>query len=93
MKIFNTEIEYFIDYVSRTIHIKERPTSSFHSLFNEISPEFQSLLIEEEHLLMDVLDFEWICYGFAGLIMEYKNYSLVFVSKTDERLHKPFISV
>jgi hypothetical protein len=62
-------------------------------LLNIIDPHFQMEVIEKGYLLIDVMDFDWICYGSGGLIMEYKDYSLMFVSKEDNRLHKPFMGV
>ena len=58
-----------------------------------MSPEFQMNVIEGEQLLIDVLDFDWICYGSGGLIMEFKESGLMFVSKDDKRLYKPYMRV
>ena len=91
MKIERVEIEYFIDYIEKTIHLLDNTSTHYTNLLNAISPEFQKKLIEEEHLLLDVLDFDWFCYGIGGLVMQFKDYSLMFVSKKDERLHKPFL--
>jgi hypothetical protein len=91
MRINGVELEYQIDYVGRTFHIKDK--GRYHNLFNVISPEFQMNVIEGENLLLDIIDFDWICYGSNSLVMEFKEYGLVFVSKTDNRLYKPFMSV
>jgi hypothetical protein len=93
MRIDNIEIEYFINYIGRSIHILDKTRNHYQNLLNIMSPEFQKRIIEEEQLLSDVFDFDWICYGSGGLIMEFKEYTLVFVSKQDNRLHKPFIGV
>jgi hypothetical protein len=93
MKIGEVELEYFIDYIGRSIHLLDLSNSHYRRLLNAIGPELQNELIEKEHLLQDVLTFDWICYSNTGLIMEYKNYSLVFVSKNDKRLHRPFVGL
>ncbi len=93
MKIEEVEFEYFIDYIGRSIHLLDLSNSHYRTLLNAIGDEFQNKVIEKEHLLQDVLTFDWICYSHTGLIMEFKNYSLVFVSKGDKRLHKPFVGL
>lgn len=93
MKIENVDLELFIDYIGKTVHLLEISRSPYSALLNEISPEFQKKVIEKGLLLMDVLDFDWFCYASSGLVMEYKDYGLLFVSKNENRLHKPFIGV
>jgi hypothetical protein len=93
MRINNIEVEYFVDYVGRGIHILDKSRAHYQNLLNEMSPDFQMNFIEGENLLMDVMEFDWICYGSGGLIMEFKEYGLVFVPKNDKRLHKPFMGV
>ena len=88
MMIDNIEIIYFLDYIERRIHLLEVNKSK--SILNEISPDFQKRIIEQEHLLMDVIDFEWILYASGGLIFAFKDYNLHFIEKTDKRLHSPF---
>lgn len=91
MKIDNIEIIYFIDYIGRKVHILE-VSKSTQSILNAIGPQFQKELIEKELLLIDVMDFEWLIYALGGLVMAYKDYNLVFVDKTDKKLHSPFIA-
>jgi hypothetical protein len=93
MRIENVEIEYMVDYINRCVHMADKSRHQFQGLLNVMSPEFQTNVIEGEGLLIDVMDFDWICYGSGGLIMEFKECGLVFVSKEDNRLHKPYMNV
>lgn len=93
MKIDGLELEYFIDYTNKAVHLLSRSRASYQEVLNAISEDFKRRLIEQEQLLIDIFDFDWICYSMTGLIMEYKDYGLLFVSKSDKRLYKPYMSV
>jgi hypothetical protein len=93
MKINNIELTYFINYLEKTVHLKDLNHFRNRYLLNEVSPSFKKKIIESESLLTDVLGFEWLIYCSDGLVMEYKDYNLTFVTKEDKRLHKPFLSL
>lgn len=93
MKIDDIEIEYFIDYIAKRIHLLDLNYTTDNNLPNIIGPEFQMKLVEQEHLLLDVLDFEWVIYASNGLILLYKIYNLQLVGKTEKKLHRPFLDV
>ncbi len=90
MKIEETRFEYFIDYINNRIHLLDCDNSVANSLINNISPEFQAKMIEDECLMLDVLDFEWICYGQDGLIVSYKDYNVKILNPKLPNLHKPY---
>jgi hypothetical protein len=92
MKINNTEILYFIDYLNRGIHLLDLDRSGRMSLTNAIDPRFQQALIDHENLLQDVMDFEWYCYGTDGIIAVYRNYNFSFL-KDYSIMHKPFVEL
>jgi hypothetical protein len=90
MRINNSELEYFIDYINKRIHLLDLDTLGMRSLTNTIDPTFQKMFIEHENLLKDVIDFQWICYATDGLIAEYKNYNFKFIPNEADICHKPF---
>lgn len=92
MKIDNIELVYFIDYLGRKVHLLEKSNSGTQdSLPNVLSPSFQRKLIEREHLLIDLMDFDWILYSQGRFVTRYRAYNLAIVSKTEKWLHKPFL--
>lgn len=93
MRINDTELEYFIDYINKIIHLMDLDNSGTRSLTNAIDPTFQKMFIEQESLLKDVYDFKWICYGTDGIITEYRTYNFNFISSHyNELLHEPYVS-
>jgi hypothetical protein len=92
MKIKNIEVTYLIEYIEKRIHVLDLSNSNYGGLQNVIGPDFQKELIEKEHLLIDVMDFDWVLYCSGGLVMTYKGYNLNLVSKTEKWLHAPFLS-
>lgn len=93
MIVDNTEVVYFIDYIEKKVHLADLTRSSIRNLPNNIGPEFLEKIIEQEHLMVDVLDFEWVCYCLNGLIFIYKDYSMVLVDHNEKWLHRPFLSL
>jgi hypothetical protein len=91
MLVGNTELIYFIDYIGKRIHLLDMNTPGRMSLTNSIDPTFQQKFIDQEQLLNDILDFEWICYGSDGIIASYKNYNFKFVNQKLPWVHKPFL--
>lgn len=91
MHILGMELEYFIDYVGNRIHILEKSASINKQLFNTISPDFQKQLVEEQFLLTDVLDFDWILYDLNGLIVAYTDYNMKLVNRKMPFVHEPYI--
>lgn len=95
MEIDNIELEYFIDYINNKMHLLDSSLNShtIGNLPNVIGTGFQKKLIEKENLLIDVIDFEWICYCPNGVVMAFKDYNLKLISKKLPWLHKPFLTV
>lgn len=93
MRIKDTDILYFIDYISKRIHIIDLQTAGKSRIENIIDPGFQQELIEKEQLLEDILDFEWIVYGIYSVIASYKNYNFRFLNKKLPWLHQPFLDM
>lgn len=91
MKILNTEIEYFIDYLDNKIHILDKSKSYYNDLPNSIGPEFQKELIEKDHLLLDIISFEWVCYCAGGFVLVYNSRTLRIISATEKWLHRPYM--
>lgn len=91
MRIGDTQLEYFIDYLNRRVHLFDLDKSGMRTVTNAIDPKFQKRFIRQEQLLSDLLDFQWICYGTDGIVVEYKEYSFSFVSHKDQRVHQPYI--
>ena len=92
MKVENIEVEFFIDYLNKRIHVLEKGRSLYNqSLPNIIGTEFQKSFIEQQNLLIDVMNFEWFCYCSNGLVLLFKGRGLNLVSDTSEMLYKPFL--
>lgn len=91
MRIGNTQLEYFIDYLNKRVHLLDLDRSGMQTVTNAIDPKFQKRFIRQEHLLSDLLDFQWICYGTDGIVAEYKDYNFSFVPHGDQRTHQPYI--
>lgn len=91
MRIGDSELEYFVDYLNKRIHILDLDHSGMRTLTNAIDPTFQRKFVEQEHLLSDVLDFQWLCYATDGIIAEYRNYNFKFVPRDERNLHQPYV--
>lgn len=87
------ELEYYIDYMNRRIHLLDKSYPSTPELLNVITPEFQKQFIENECLLIDVLDFDWFIYASNGIIFSYSAYRLELVNPEEKTLYKPFMNV
>lgn len=90
VRVKNTDVQYYVDYLNRAIHILDSNKYTHMSLTNAIDPTWQKLLIEQEQLLRDVLDFTWFCYATDGIISIYSNYNFKFV-KDHSQLHQPYV--
>jgi|SRR3954465_9874378 hypothetical protein len=93
MKVGNTELLYYIDYVGKRIHLLDMDGQGRTSLTNAIDPTFQKLFVEQEMLMTDILEFDWICYGTDGIIASYRNYNFKFMNPKLPYLHKPFVDI
>jgi hypothetical protein len=94
MKVENIQVEHFVDYLNGRIHLLEKGLSTYsNSLPNIIGPEFQKSFIEREQLLIDVMDFDWVCYCSNRLILLFKGHSLTLIPNEYKTLHKPFLDV
>lgn len=91
MRIENTDIEYHVDYIEKKIHLLDLDRDQARSLTNTISPDFQKRMVEQEGLLQDVLNFDWICYASDGIICSYSNYNFKFMNPKLPYLFEPFI--
>jgi hypothetical protein len=90
VEINNINLEYFIDYINRRVHILDlEPFGD--RLLNSISPEFMRKFISAENLLIDILEFDWLCYATSGVIFSYKNYNVQFAHSETALIHQPFI--
>ena len=93
MKIDDTHFEYYVDYITKKVHLLDLNHFGTQSLTNAICPDFQAKLIEEENLLTDVIDFEWLCYGTDGIIASYKDYNFKFANYKLPYLYPPYLEV
>jgi hypothetical protein len=93
MKVGNTELLYYIDYVGKRIHLLDMDGQGRTSLTNAIDPTFQKLFVEKEMLMTDILEFDWICYGTDGIIAAYSNYNFKYMNPKLPYLHKPFVDI
>lgn len=84
-------IEYFIDFIGKKVHLMDNSTSYVHSLVNEISPDFQKNFLDQQVFTDDLLKFEWIIYGSDGLISAYSNYNFKILNPKLPYLHEPFV--
>jgi hypothetical protein len=91
MRIGNSELEYFIDYLNKRIHLLDLNKFGTMTLTNNLDPSFQQELINQESLLSDIMDFDWICYGTDGIITEYSHYNFKFLSYNTLLLHQPYV--
>lgn len=92
MKVKNLFIEFHIDYMARQVHVLEKGRPIYHeNLPNNMGEDFQKEMIEKNSLLIDTLDFEWVCYCQNGLILRFRERKLGLISKTDNSLYKPFL--
>lgn len=90
MRINDIELEYFIDYINKRMHLLDKNTSGT-SLLNAIDPAFQQSVIDHENLLQDIIEFDWICYGSNKLIVLYQDYNFKILNSKMPYLHKPYI--
>lgn len=90
VKVGETEIEYFIDYLERAIHILDLDFRQSRTLTNSIDPRWQKKLIYQENLLTDILDFDWILYHTDGIISLYKEYNFSFANEAVIKIHEPY---
>jgi hypothetical protein len=93
MRVGNTEVLYYIDYIGKRIHLLDLDNAGRRSLTNAIDPTFQKLFIEQEMLMEDVLEFDWICYATDGIIASYKNYNFKYMNPKLPYLHAPFVEI
>ena len=91
MKIKNVEVDYFLNMRTKKVHIKELKSNLLNPLINNIDSNFQKILIEEELLQRELLNFDWICYCHEGLILNYKDYQYKILNKKLPYLHEPFL--
>jgi hypothetical protein len=91
MRLDNTHFDYYVDYITKKIHLLDLNNFSTMTLTNAMCPEFQAKLIEKESLLSDVIDFEWLCYGTDGLIASYRNYNFKFANSKLPYLYPPYL--
>jgi hypothetical protein len=91
MQVGNVELLYFIDYLNKRIHLMDRTSVGQITLVNTIDPTFQQKMIEQEQLLRDIIDFEWICYGSDGFISSYSNYNFKVLNSKLPYLYKPYL--
>jgi hypothetical protein len=91
MRVGHTELEYFIDYINKRIHLFDLDNYGSSTITNSIDPTFQQKLLEQENLLQDVMDFKWICYGTDGIVAEYRNYNFKYISERDSQLYQPYL--
>jgi hypothetical protein len=89
MKIDGIKLQYFIDYLEKRVHLMDmNPVGQ--NLANAMCPDFQKKFVEQEHLLSDVADFEWLLYV-GNLIISYQNYDIKVVNAKLPYVHKPFL--
>lgn len=93
VRINNTELEYFIDFITKKMHLLDLDNSGTKTLTNAIDPHFQQALIDQENLLQDIIDFEWLVYATDGIIASYSDYNFKFVNPKLPYLHKPYVDV
>jgi hypothetical protein len=92
LRINNVSFSYHIDYINRRIHLLEaKGNSVYQSLANAMSPQFKKQVIDQELLLEDTIEFEWIVYSFGGLVLRSIGFSLDIVSKEETYLHKAYL--
>jgi hypothetical protein len=90
MKLDGVNFEYFIDYINNRIHIIDLDQYGT-TVANSISPSWQRKLIEQELLLEDIMEFEWICYGRDGYIAKYRDYNFSYVAPNSILVHQPYL--
>lgn len=88
---YDLDLEYFVDFLNKKIHILGKEDRGRLALANDISPEFQKRFIEHFNLMQDVLDFEWILYLTDRLVVSYNDYSTKWITANSPRLHKDFL--
>lgn len=93
MRVGNTELVYFIDYLGKKIHLLDMDEPGRKTITNAIDPTFQQKLIEQEGLLNDVMDFDWLVYATDGIIASYRNYNFKFVNPKLPYLHQPYLEI
>jgi hypothetical protein len=91
MLVGNTEVIYFIDYLGKRVHLLDMNSPGRMSLTNAIDPTFQKKFVEQEQLLKDIIEFDWLCYGTDGIIAAYSNYNFKFVNQKLPWVHQPFV--
>lgn len=89
VKIDNINIEYYVDYLKRQMHLLDLENFANQSVRNCIDQTWQRKLIYQEMLLTDVMDFDWYIYALDGVVLVYRHYNLSFVDDYSQ-LHQAF---
>jgi hypothetical protein len=92
VRVKNTDVEYFVDYINKAIHLLDGNKYTHMTLTNSIDPTWQRLFVEQEALLIDVLDFTWFCYATDGIVSTYSNYNFKFIADHTQ-LHQPYVEI
>jgi hypothetical protein len=93
MRVGNTELLYYIDYIAKKVHLLDLDEVGRTSLTNAIDIHFQKEFIEQESLLIDLLDFDWICYATDGIVAIYRDYNFKFLNPKLPYLYKEYLEV
>jgi hypothetical protein len=88
---YDLDLEYFVDFLNKRIHLLGKEDRGHLYLANTMSPDFQKRFIEHHNLLEDVLDFEWLCYLKSRIVISYANYGYKWISANHPKLHKSFL--
>lgn len=90
MEIGGINLEYYIDYINRRVHILDRERIG-NKLVNTISPQWMEEFIQHENLLIGLMDFDWLCYATNGIILLYKDYNIQIVSSDTSLIYRPYV--
>lgn len=92
LKFEGAEIEYFINYLDKSIHIIDTRNHGT-SISNLIAPYWMKKFIEHEKLLEDVMYFDWYCYSAGGIIGKYNDYQFTLMDISKANLHNPYVVI
>lgn len=93
MQIKDTEIDYYIDFPNKRIHLLDLDKDERRTLTNSIGLTFQVRFLTELELDADIMGFEWYCYGTDGNVARYRNHAFKYIPLSSKTIYKPFAKV
>src|SRR3954466_2323569 len=91
MDLGKVEIDFHVDYINKKVHLLDLNQNTSFGLFDVISPDLKTKFAQDHDFMMDVLTFDWICYGRDGIVCSYDNYNFKYMNPKLPYLHEPYL--